>query len=330
MTEVAEAQAIREEEGPGKDPVRWTGIVGISSYVAALTAILLYVLLSLWPHPTPSGRPEETTATTTTATSAASQSPCAAAGNALLSKCEKEALVRACLVNKNDPSDPSCATIFGVDRIIWNETRLLLLVVLAGALGSLLHSVRSLYWYIGQRKLVRSWIAMYFLLPWSGSLLALVFYVVVRGGFFSPRAPASETSPFGFCALAVLAGMFSEPAVLKLRDVAATIFTKPQVGKDPAPADTGDGPSGSPVLSNLTPSQVAAGSGDTLIKLSGKGFDKDSTVSGNNTKLAATFATANELTATVPAAMLAKPGTIAITIKNPDGAESTSQDLTIT
>jgi hypothetical protein len=364
------------EEGPGEAFVGGAGIAGIGTYVVILAALLLYSLVSLWPHPTPSGKAQETPTENTPANEAAThtgeppqppppttttgapsgetvrptvpitkprstqtlaRSQQLAAGD--LTLCEERALRIARRVNPNDLTDPSCVRIFGGQRIIWNETRLLLLVILAGALGSLIHVTRSFYWYIGQRNLRRSWLAMYVLLPWSGALLALVFYVVVRGGFFSPRASAIDTSPFGFCALAALVGMFSEPAVLKLREVAATLFAPPQVGKNPAPPTSGSGvgglagPSASlspPVLTTVTPSQIAAGSADTAVKLTGKNFDKNATIFGEATPLAASYASADELTATVPSAMLVRAGKLTITVKNPDGGISAPQELTVT
>jgi hypothetical protein len=121
---------------------------------------------------------------------------------------------------------------------IYDEVRLLLIVSFAGALGSLVHAVRSYYWYIGNRELVRSWIAKYLMQPFAGTALAVVFYLVIRGGFFSPQAGFRETSPFGFAALAALVGMFSEQAVLKLKDVAETILAKPKPGEDAKPQDS--------------------------------------------------------------------------------------------
>ncbi len=117
------------------------------------------------------------------------------------------------------------------------EVRLLLMVALSGALGGLVHALRSVYWYVGNRSLVRSWLAMYVLLPLVGATLAVVFYLVIRGGFFSPQATVQETSPFGFAALAVLVGMFSTQAALKLKQVAGTVFAEPEAGRDPAPAE---------------------------------------------------------------------------------------------
>ena len=114
--------------------------------------------------------------------------------------------------------------------MFWNltvtsEVRMILLVVVAGALGSLVHGFRSLFWYVGNHGFVRSWILMYFLLPFVGSSLSLIFYFVIRGGLFSPSATVDATSPFGFIGLAGLVGMFSNRAALKLQEVADSIFS---------------------------------------------------------------------------------------------------------
>jgi hypothetical protein len=73
---------------------------------------------------------------------------------------------------------------------------------------------------------------MYILLPFVGSTLGLVFYFVIRGGFFSPEATTEQTSPFGFAALSGLVGMFSEEAVQKLQDVAETLLAPTPEGAD--------------------------------------------------------------------------------------------------
>jgi hypothetical protein len=78
---------------------------------------------------------------------------------------------------------------------ISDEVRLLLIVALAGTLGGLVHALRSLYWYIGNRELVLSWLAMYILLPFVGTTLGLVFYFVIRGGFFHRRPRSSKRAP---------------------------------------------------------------------------------------------------------------------------------------
>jgi phosphatidylglycerophosphate synthase len=124
---------------------------------------------------------------------------------------------------------------FGLAFLVYDEVRLLWIVIIAGALGSLVHALRSVYWYVGNRNLVSSWLAKYMLMPFGGSALAVVFYFVIRGGFFSPQAGVPQTSPFGFAALSATIGLFSEQAVLKLKQVAETIFSKPERGADATP-----------------------------------------------------------------------------------------------
>jgi hypothetical protein len=124
--------------------------------------------------------------------------------------------------------------------------RLLWIVILAGALGSLIHAVRSVYWYVGNRNLVESWMAKYFVMPFTGSALSVVFYFVIRGGFFSPQSQFSQTSPFGFAAMAALVGLFSEQAILKLKQIAETVFTKPEQGADRTPPKSPTPPTPTP------------------------------------------------------------------------------------
>jgi hypothetical protein len=90
-------------------------------------------------------------------------------------------------------------------------------------------------------------------MPFAGSALALVFYLLVRGGFFSPQSSFQQTSPFGFAAFAALIGMFSSQAVLKLKDVAEVLLSKPQSGANAKPQATVTPPTG-----GATPTPPAA------------------------------------------------------------------------
>jgi magnesium-transporting ATPase (P-type) len=117
---------------------------------------------------------------------------------------------------------------------VTDEVRLIILVLIAGALGSLVHGFRSLFWYVGNREFVSSWALMYLLLPFIGSSISVVFYFVLRGGLFSPNANATATSPFGFVGISGLIGLFSNRAALKLQEIAESIFTTKEStkGKD--------------------------------------------------------------------------------------------------
>lgn len=116
---------------------------------------------------------------------------------------------------------------------ITGEKSTILIVIFSGALGSLVHTLRSFYRYVGNRELVWSWLAMYIMLPFVGATLGLVFYLIVRGGFFTSQVTAQQTNPFGFMAMSALAGLFSEQTILKLKQVAETLLTNREVGKNP-------------------------------------------------------------------------------------------------
>ena len=191
--------------GPGSSRVGVPGIIGILIYLGAVAALLLYVLVAAWPVPT-SAEPSPPSAGAAPPHTIQEESP-----------------------------ELTDVTFFGVTWKISDEQRLLILVIAAGALGSLVHALRSAYWYVGNRNLVRSWIPKYLLLPFCGATLAVLFYLLVRGGFFSSRAGLPQTSPFGFCALACLVGLFSEQAVLKLKQLAETVFMTAEQGKDANP-----------------------------------------------------------------------------------------------
>jgi hypothetical protein len=125
---------------------------------------------------------------------------------------------------------------FSLDR----EFLFFLTVALAGALGGLIHTIRSFTWYAGNRTLVWSWIPYNMLLPVVGALAGTVFYLVLRAGLFSPSTSVEQASPFGFAAVSILAGLFSPQAFEKLKLIAADIFAEPPSGEDHTPARPGD------------------------------------------------------------------------------------------
>jgi hypothetical protein len=112
-----------------------------------------------------------------------------------------------------------------------------LTVALAGAIGGVIHNIRSFTWYVGNRGYVWSWVPYYLLLPLLGALAGTVFYLVLRAGLFSPSTSVDQASPFGFAAIAVLAGLFSPQAFEKLRELATNIFAERPEGKDHVPPE---------------------------------------------------------------------------------------------
>jgi hypothetical protein len=64
--------------------------------------------------------------------------------------------------------------------------------------------------------------------PLVASGLGLGFYLIIRGGFFSPQADVQQTSPFSFVGIAILVGLFTDQAVAKLGEIADAVFSRPE------------------------------------------------------------------------------------------------------
>ena len=111
-----------------------------------------------------------------------------------------------------------------------SDTRLLILVMLTGGLGSYVHAATSFVTYVGNKSLVGSWTWWYVLRPQIGMALALLFYFVIRGGLMSAGAGAEQVSAFGIAAVSGLVGMFSKQATDKLREVFDNLF-RTEAGK---------------------------------------------------------------------------------------------------
>lgn len=194
------------------------------------------------------------------------------------------------------------------------EVRLLLIVMLAGALGSFIHAATSFTSYVGNRKLAASWTWWYLLRPFIGMSLALVFYFVVRGGFISPQAGGEDLNPFGIAALAGLVGMFSKQAIDKLNEVFTTMFGSKG---DEERADKLIAPK----ITSITPTTGPA-AGGTPITISGAGFLSEAKVTFGG--VAATTVVVSDdgksITAVTPPH---DAGKVDVEVVNSDGQKST-------
>jgi len=108
------------------------------------------------------------------------------------------------------------------------ESRLLLLVILAGALGGCVHVATSFVTYSGNRAMRASWFWWYMFRPIIGMAVALLLYFVVRGGLLLVGSQSEDLSPYGITGIAGLAGMFSKQAADKLREVFDNLFKTSQ------------------------------------------------------------------------------------------------------
>jgi hypothetical protein len=115
---------------------------------------------------------------------------------------------------------------FGLHFTLSSEQVFFVVVALAGALGGLVHTVRSFSMYVGTRRLQWSWIPFNLLLPVVGALGGTIFYLVFRGGLFASSTQATAANPYGFAAVAALVGLFSEQAIEKLKQIAQEMFAE--------------------------------------------------------------------------------------------------------
>src|ERR1044071_4934290 len=318
--------------GPGYNYLSGILIFVLAVYLIAVTGVALYAMIELWPHPTPAGEPppaaqtpktetpkSETQTTDTTGTTNPEKKPAAGKNEIPMPTGPEIETRQARLCEKNDETckacvqremqlqyesqrryDPQCVRIFGCYIILWQEKRLLLLVLLAGALGALLHSIRYLSWFVGSRLFRSSWTAYYYLSPLAGATVAFVAYIAIRGGFFSSTSTTDAANPFMFVALAAIAGLFSREVLEKLKKIAESAF-------EPAPktADS-TGASAKPVIASLDPNSVKVGFTGP-VKVNGSGFTKDSKVQSGGTAMATTFVNDKQLTFVLPAASTTRP-----------------------
>ncbi|MET7980091.1 hypothetical protein ABZW44_45415 [Streptomyces mirabilis] len=105
------------------------------------------------------------------------------------------------------------------------ERRILLCVAFCGLLGG---SIRMLLRIRGDftSPEVRKWyVPWYFLTPPIGAILALGFYLVVRGGFFAAPTSAENVNVFAFGGTGVLVGLFAEVATDRLEGAFGGAFS---------------------------------------------------------------------------------------------------------
>jgi hypothetical protein len=84
-----------------------------------------------------------------------------------------------------------------------------------------------------------------------------------------------------------------------------------------------------PVISSLSPSAASAGDAAFTLTVNGSGFISGDTVMWNSTPLTTTFVNATQVTATVPANLVATAGSASVTVKDPGGAVSFAVTFTI-
>jgi hypothetical protein len=245
--------------------------------------------------------------------------------------------VRVIAQYKSDPRIQGAALVelSGPDaRCGRKELHQLIWVLALGALGSIIHCMRSLGDYLGNKKFVPSWFLYYLFKPFMGAGLA--FVVVSQGALKSE----SGTISIGWGALAILVGLFSEQAVGKLSEIATTLFGKTVVPatddgrankmtppKNPgssgnSPAAGGSKPPPSPNIIRLEPRSIPHGSSASTLLIIGDNFSQGCRVKIGNDERQAEFEPPNKLKVVLRQEDIAHQGELKIEVLLPNGNSS--------
>ena len=208
------------------------------------------------------------------------------------------------------------------------DVQLLMLVMVAGALGSFLHTATSFADFVGNEKLARSWLWWYLLKPFVGMGLAVIFYLVIRGGLLSGGTEAGKVNIYGIAALAGLTGMFSKQATDKLGEVFTTLFqTKPGEGDD---ARKGSLANDVPVLTDMVPTRLQTKTDQLSVELKGSLFAHTAVVRVNGTARETVFNSSTSLGAKLVPDDVAADGVLSIVVFNPAPGGGASAPLKMT
>jgi hypothetical protein len=122
------------------------------------------------------------------------------------------------------------AAIAAENQLAPPQRTVIVMVILLGALGGLIHLSSSLTMFVGNRDLKRSWTIYYVLAPVQGAALAPLLYLLLKSAVLSPQfSEGGGTQSLNLTAIyafAGLTGLFAKQAIEKLADVFATLFAK--------------------------------------------------------------------------------------------------------
>jgi hypothetical protein len=157
------------------------------------------------------------------------------------------------------------------------DRQMIFTVMMAGAVGTLTHTLTSFGDYVGNRELSTNWIWFLVLRIPVGITLAILFYFI-RGGLLiptvqvqqqqsDPHVATLQVNPYSIAAFSALAGMFSKQATDKL----AAVFDAAFALKKPVDRQ---GALGSSQPLQTIPPQLTKGKREDLIVI-GSGFQTD-------------------------------------------------------
>jgi hypothetical protein len=198
-----------------------------------------------------------------------------------------------------------------------DEVRAFVLVVCAGALGAYVHVARSAGDFIGNRTLARTWVYWYLLRLPVGASLALLVYMILPGSAGSGVQGSGHLS-YASIGVSALAGMFSQQAISKLKDIFDAVLHP----KSEVPLSDKLQPA-TPILLALAPQSLPRDGG--TVRLIGQNFKPSSRPLVNGKAVTTTYVSETELSIVLSAGELGAP--LEVQVENPGVVDGKSKVL---
>jgi hypothetical protein len=130
----------------------------------------------------------------------------------------------------NDTSSRTISYLFLMPCTVGPEFLLAATMVLAGFLGACVYSLYAIILHLSpeQEDFDKAWTGWYILRPILGAGLALIAYVLLRGGLLSISSNVSNLNFLGFTGFSFMVGLFTEQTMHKLNDLADAWFATDQ------------------------------------------------------------------------------------------------------
>ncbi|AZI26655.1 hypothetical protein EA772_15380 [Pedobacter sp. G11] len=153
-----------------------------------------------------------------------------------------------------------------LNDLIHLNTLLLILVGLTGFMGNLIYVATSFTTFLGSGQFKRSWMLWYFVKPFIASSLAIVTYFVLCGGFLTVNNSPNNLNIYGILTIAMLTGLFTDRATLKLKEIFEVLLKPKEDRPDPLV--------GTPKIESIAPA-ILSRDGENLITITGENLLKE-------------------------------------------------------
>ncbi len=293
-------------------PGRWWLTFPLGLLMILEIALGLQILIAIWPdvakvpNVAVATAQTQTTTTTTTATTTTTTAGSPAVTTAIPVQPVPTHFATVSIVGYHW-TDPSPDGLY------------LVAVIVLAALGASVHALMSFASFMGNRHYVRSWTWWYVAQAPVGIVLAVVFYLAVRGGLLAVSTSTGEISPYGIGAIAALVGMFSKQAADKLQEVFDTLF------KSTGDAARKDKLTGTHFeVTDLSPDSVNIGSTELTVQLIGTDFVAGMKVEIGGVARTSTVVDQTHCTVELLPVDVASSGVIGLTVTGPDASQPPS------